>query len=305
VIDIMIPFWGDPDLLLKAVESVLAQTDPSWRLTIVDDCYPESVADRIEELDDPRVRYVRNQKNLGITDNYRRCIELATEDVVVLLGCDDLMLPNYVDIIRTTAKAYPQATVIQPGVEVIDETGTPTHSLRDCVKARLVRPRSERPLLLTGEAAASSLLWGDWLYWPSLAFRRQDLARQDFRDAFPIIQDLALVMDLILAGGSLLYVPTVCFRYRRHSASASATSSIDGRRFEGERRYLALAEKLTMVKGWRRAARHARWRLLSRLDALTIVPRTLCGRQWHGLAVLGRHIVGFSSGSLHSPDERG
>ncbi|MDR1388056.1 MAG: glycosyltransferase [Propionibacteriaceae bacterium] len=295
-IDVMIPFWGDPELLFEAIGSVRAQTDPNWRLTVVDDCYPESVAQRMAELGDDRLRYVRNERNVGITNNFRRCIESASADIVVLMGCDDLMLPNYVATVRAAAQACPRASLIQPGVEVIDQSGATAVSLRDLVKARLVRPRSDRPLLLTGQRAAASLLRGNWLYWPSLAFRRRDLAGVDFRDSFPVIQDLAFVMDLILAGGSLLYVPTVCFRYRRHAASASSSAAIDGSRFEGERRYLALAERLTRAKGWRRAAGRARWRLLSRLDALTIVPGAIASRQWAGLALLLRHVVGFGAG---------
>ena len=40
-VDIFIPFWGDPELLHATVRSVLAQDDDDWRLTVVDDCYPD------------------------------------------------------------------------------------------------------------------------------------------------------------------------------------------------------------------------------------------------------------------------
>ena len=40
-VHVVIAYWGDPELLDRAVDSVLAQTDPDWRLTIVDDHYPD------------------------------------------------------------------------------------------------------------------------------------------------------------------------------------------------------------------------------------------------------------------------
>jgi GT2 family glycosyltransferase len=291
VIDIMLPFWGDAGLLLEAVRSVVAQTSPDWRLTIVDDCNPVSAEAEVAALGDPRVRYLRNEANLGLVANFRRCVQLAEADLVTVFGSDDVMLENYVATVTALAAAHPEADIIQPGVQVIDETGRVYKTLRDSVKATLVQPRLTGPTVLRGEAAAARLLWGNWLYWPSLAFRRVPLQAHDFRDGFPIILDLALLIDLVLDGSALLLDPAVCFHYRRHSASASSSASFDGVRFADERRYFNLAANLCRAKGWPKAAALARLRLLSRLDAVTAIPGAVAGRHWHGLRVLLRHLV--------------
>lgn len=272
-LDILVPFWGDPALLRETVRSVLAQRNDDWLLTVVDDAYPdETVGAWLTELADPRVRYVRKPVNEGITANYRTCVSLATQDVVVILGCDDVLAPTYVDVVAAAHARFPDAAVIQPGVEIIDETGTVVRPLADRIKQQVVRPRARGPRLLAGEQLATSLLHGDWLYWPSLAFRRDVLAATDFRDGMPLIQDLAVVMDIVTAGGSLLLEPTVCFRYRRHRASASSASLLDGRRFAGERDYFRLAAAQVRAVGWRRAERAARLHVTSRLHALTLLP---------------------------------
>ncbi|MDY2668870.1 glycosyltransferase, partial [Schaalia hyovaginalis] len=78
-IDIMLPFWGEAAYLFDTVRAVLAQDSADWRLTVVDDCYPDpAVAEHFAALDDPRIVYIRNEQNLGITANYRRCLEMAT-----------------------------------------------------------------------------------------------------------------------------------------------------------------------------------------------------------------------------------
>ena len=88
MLDILVPFWGDPALLRRTIDSVLAQTSPDWRLTVVDDAYPdESVPAYFASLTDGRIRYVRNETNVGITENYRRCLALAEADFVVFMGC--------------------------------------------------------------------------------------------------------------------------------------------------------------------------------------------------------------------------
>jgi hypothetical protein len=53
-LDICVPYWGDPEQFLLTIASVQSQSDPHWRLTIVDDGYPGTrVADHVAALDDP------------------------------------------------------------------------------------------------------------------------------------------------------------------------------------------------------------------------------------------------------------
>ncbi|RYV51382.1 glycosyltransferase family 2 protein [Pengzhenrongella frigida] len=291
-LDILLPFWGDPALLRETVASVLAQRNDDWVLTVVDDAYPdESVADWFRDLGDPRVTYVRKPVNEGITANYRTCVGLATQEVVVILGCDDVLLPNYVDVVLAAHAAFPGAAVIQPGTRIIDEHGAIVEPMADRIKQRVVRPRAKGPRLLAGEQLATSLLHGDWLYWPSLAFRREVLVATAFRDDMPLIQDLAIVLDVVAAGGSLLLEPTVCFHYRRHGASASSAALLDGRRFAGERAYFELAAGQVAALGWRRAEWAARLHITSRLHALMLIPQVV-RRNPGRVGMLVRHAFG-------------
>jgi len=262
-LDILVPYWGDPRLLRQTVRSVLAQDSPDWVLTVVDDAYPDlTVRDWMATIDDPRVRYVRNARNEGITATFRRCVELATQERVVLPGCDDVLLPGYVSTVLAAHRAHPEVAVIQPGVRVIDASGAAVNPPADRVKA-LLRPRATGRVL-RGERLATSLLHGDWMYFPSLAFRRETLLATPFQQGRAVIQDLALVIDMVAAGEGLLIEPEVCFAYRRH-ASASAPGTA---RFEGEVEYFRDAAAQMRALGWRRADRAARWRVTSRLHAL-------------------------------------
>jgi glycosyltransferase involved in cell wall biosynthesis len=284
-LEIFCPFWGDPDLLFETVASARAQRNQDWRLIVIDDCYPdETVAGRFAAIDDDRITYVRNEKNLGITENYREAIRRATTPYIAILGCDDLLHPNYVDVVLRTIADAPQADVIQPGVVVIDEHGTRVTPLVDRVKQGLLAPKSDgRSVVLTGADMATSLIRGDWLYWPSLVFRTETLKRIDFREGLPIIQDLALLMDIAFDGGSLAYTPEIAFSYRRHGASASQKTIMDGRRFRDERAYYRTARRLARAKGWRKTARVASVRLMSRLHAVTELPGVI--RHGNGAAL--------------------
>lgn len=295
----MLPFYGDVGLLQATVGSVIAQEDPNWRLTVVDDHYPDpTVATWFADLGDNRVRYLRNETNLGINRNFQRCVDLVEADRAVLLGCDDLLLPNYVAVIRRLHAAHPDAGIIQPGVEVIDSQGRPTRTLVDEAKRRLYAPRFSGTLELGGEDLAVSLLRGNWLYFPSLAWRSKALQGTGFRDGLATIQDLALVIDLLQAGETMVVDDEVCFQYRRHLASVSSSRAVAGSRFQEERTYFAEVADRLRDQGWNRAAQTARLHLSSRLHALTLLPRAIGTGNRDGVRTLGRHAFGSGRESV-------
>ncbi|MFD6697512.1 MULTISPECIES: glycosyltransferase family 2 protein [unclassified Microbacterium] len=272
-LDICVPYWGDPALFIETIASVLAQDDPDWRLMIIDDGYPgTTIADHVASIGDERIRYRRNETNVGIIENFRRAVDAAEGSHVVVLGSDDLLLPNFVGHIRATIAAFPDADVIQPGVQVVGSQGEPRRTLVDGVKA-LLAPR--HPATLRGEEMARSLLVGNWLYWPSLAIRTEPARRIGFRDGLPIILDLALLIDIAFEGGTLRYTGVDAFRYRRHPASLSQTALLDGSRFEDERRFYQETARRAEQAGWNRAARAARGRIMSRLHAFNTLPTVI------------------------------
>jgi glycosyltransferase involved in cell wall biosynthesis len=288
-VDILVPFYGDAALLREAVTSVLAQDDPNWRLTVVDDRGPESIEDWFATLDDARVRYLRNPRNLGLTANFNRCLDLVEHDLAVLLGCDDRLLPHYVGTIRAVHDRHPDAGIIQPGVRVIGRDGRPVRTLVDEVKRRVYAPRTTGRAM-AGEELAVSLLRGDWLYFPSLAWRADVLTSVRFRADLRVIQDLALLMELVCRGVVLVADDTVCFEYRRHDASESSATAFDGSRFTEAGVFFADTAARLAEHGWPAAARVARRHLSSRIFALTMLPRSL--RQRAGVGALARHVLG-------------
>ena len=136
-IEVFVPFWGEPDLLYATVESVKAQTDGGWTMVVVDDCYPDpSVAEHFASETDERIVYLRNETNLGITEQLSALPGMASRELMMFMGCDDLMHPSFIATVRAAAAAHPRAAVVQVGVEVVDGDGSPVLPLGDKVKGR-------------------------------------------------------------------------------------------------------------------------------------------------------------------------
>ncbi|MEU0879928.1 glycosyltransferase [Lentzea sp. NPDC005914] len=292
MIDIMLPYYGDVALMQAAVQSVRSQTDEGWRLTVVDDTAHPDVPGWFESLADERIRYFRNERNLGVTGNFTRCLDLAEYEVMSMLGTDDLLLPNYVSTVLAAYKDHPGVGMIQPGVTVIDEHGQPVKALADEVKRRLYAPKVTGRRLMDGEELAASLLRGNWLYFPAITWRTEAIKSVGFRADLRTTQDLALELELIERGEQMLIDSTVCFQYRRHLESVSSKMALDGDRFTEERGlYQVMAERMK-AKGWPRAERAARMHSASRLHALTLLPTAVKGGQRDVARALAKHAFG-------------
>jgi glycosyltransferase involved in cell wall biosynthesis len=290
-LDILMPFYGRVDQFRNAVESVLAQSDPDWRLVIVDDVYPDtSAGDWAQQLGDPRITYLRNERNLGVSGNFNRCISLIENDFAVIMGCDDLLRTNYVSHIARLRSLYPHADLIQPGVTVVDQNGAPARPLADRVKT-LLRPRGPRPRVLAGEDLAASLLRGNWCYFPSLCWRSDRLREFGFREDRRVVQDLTIILQIVLSGGTIVLDDEPVFHYRRHADSVSSRGGIDGSKFVEERDVFYEAADRCDQLGWHRAARVARLHAASRMNALSELPAALWWGDSNGRRALLRHAL--------------
>jgi hypothetical protein len=287
----MMPFYGRFDHFREAVDSVLAQTDRDWRLVIVDDVYPDLEPGRwAQSLGDDRISYIRNETNLRPSRNYIKCVGLMESEFAVLMGCDDVMLPNYVARVKELIAAFPDASIIQPGVTTIDSEGNPSRPLADVVKGfyRLSGTGARR---YGGEELAVSLLRGNWTYFPSLCWRVDELRRHGFRKDLDVVQDLAMLLEITKAGGTLVLDDTTAFHYRRHGASVSAVTGPDGTKFTQERTLFYEVAASCEQLGWTRAARAARHHFSSRLNALTELPAAVRARNSRGRKTLLQHIL--------------
>lgn len=263
-IHFVVPYYLDPRFLIELVDSVREQTSDQWRLTIVDDRYPDTTAEEyVLGLGDPRIEYVRNERNLGATGNVCKCMTLGKEEYLVVMGADDALEPRYVEVVLDAFKRYPDAVMVHPGVIVVDGESRPTDSLADKIK-RVAARSAWKERELDGPAAAQSLMNGNWLYVPAMAFRNDAVPRITRLGEFGSIADLAWSIDMLIGGGTLALDPTPVFRYRRHAASHSSIGAHSERRFEEEQRYYAAAAKQLNAAGWHKAARAARLHLLCR-----------------------------------------
>lgn len=100
-ISVIIPTYGTPIFLQKAIESVLSQTFYNFELIIVDDNNPDTEARRQTEVlmniylsRDKRIKYIKHPRNLNGAVARNTGFAIAKGKYIALLDSDDEYLPT-------------------------------------------------------------------------------------------------------------------------------------------------------------------------------------------------------------------
>lgn len=78
LVTIAIPTYNRANLYLtQAIESAINQTYPNLEIIISDNCSTDDTEMVIRSFKDPRIRYFRQEKNIGGNNNFNFCLKQA------------------------------------------------------------------------------------------------------------------------------------------------------------------------------------------------------------------------------------
>ncbi|HAJ36085.1 MAG TPA: hypothetical protein DCL15_10365 [Chloroflexi bacterium] len=118
---VLIATYNRAESLCHAVQSVLSQPGDYFEVIVGDDASPDHTQDAIKPfLADSRVRYYRNEFNLGMCDNYLKIFGEARGDYIFVLTDDDWLLDGGLERIRGIIQQHPQVGYILSDLPTVD-----------------------------------------------------------------------------------------------------------------------------------------------------------------------------------------
>ena len=132
-ISVIMPVYNPkPTDLERAIHSVLDQSITDFDFIICDDGSESYVKELLNTFTDDRIKYLRNEKNMGCAYSLNRCIEAATGELLIRQDADDYSLPGRFSAL---VKGYEEtkADIIATNIILFDESGEWGH--RDYPKA--------------------------------------------------------------------------------------------------------------------------------------------------------------------------
>jgi glycosyltransferase involved in cell wall biosynthesis len=92
---VLLPTRNRLDLLARAIETVRRQDYADWEIIVSDNFSEEDVAGYIKSLAEPRIKYVRTDRFLPVTENWNNALRQSSGDYVIMLGDDDGLMKGY------------------------------------------------------------------------------------------------------------------------------------------------------------------------------------------------------------------
>ena len=93
-VSVIIPAYRGAKYLGKAIQSVLDQTYTNFELIIVNDASPDNTTEVVESFNDPRIKYLVHEKNMGVSQARDTAILASTGDIIAFLDQDDFIHPE-------------------------------------------------------------------------------------------------------------------------------------------------------------------------------------------------------------------
>jgi hypothetical protein len=108
-----IPTYNRLEMLRRTVESALAQDYPRLEIIISDNASTDGTQAYCEEVSerDPRVRYVRQPRNVGAGPNFREVLDRSSGEYFMWLGDDDWIDPSYVSACAAVLSGKPDVVL--------------------------------------------------------------------------------------------------------------------------------------------------------------------------------------------------
>lgn len=114
-VTVCIPTYGRAHLLQHVVQSVLNQSYTDFDLFISDDASPDNTEGVVKGFADPRIRYNRNENNLGLIPNWNFTIRHAQGEYVFKLDDDDYIHPAFLERTIGLLEKYPNVGSVYSG----------------------------------------------------------------------------------------------------------------------------------------------------------------------------------------------
>jgi glycosyltransferase involved in cell wall biosynthesis len=210
-VSIGLPVWNGEKYLRLALDSILQQDYTDFELIISDNASTDRTQEICQEFaaKDKRIRYSRNQTNIGSSGNYNRVFELARGQFFKWASHDDEI---HTSLLRRCLESFehsaPNTVLVFSKAEIIDGSGRALRLSEDTIDQTAHETFTRLASLIFHRHYAHPL-WG--------LIRSEALRRTRLMGG--IEADHVLLAELALQG-PFVEIPEILYRQRRHAGSA-------------------------------------------------------------------------------------
>ncbi|MCK5285790.1 MAG: glycosyltransferase [Candidatus Pacebacteria bacterium] len=121
-ITVLMPVYNGEKYLEESIKSILNQTFTDFEFLIINDASTDESKNIINSFNDPRIKLVENEENIGLTKSLNKGLILAQGEYVARMDDDDISLPKRFQIQVNLMNKNPKIGVVGTWAKVIGES---------------------------------------------------------------------------------------------------------------------------------------------------------------------------------------
>lgn len=212
------PLYNAEMFLEQTLDSLLAQTFNDFEIIISDNASTDQTKTICQSFmaKDSRIRYFRNEKNLGAAFNYNRTFELSSGKYFKWAAGDDVCAPDYLEKCVPVLEEHPEVVLCYPRTTIIDEYGRTIKQYHDGLDLRSPN-MSDRFRWAVQRTLECNAVFG---------LIRSDILRKTPKIGNYNSTDRVLLVELTLYG-QFYEIPERLFLRRDHAKASSSNTSAE------------------------------------------------------------------------------
>lgn len=212
---ILIPSYDRPEFLEKCLSSIFKSKFRDFEVIVSDDHSPKIVEiERVVSLFSryEQLRFVKQERNLGMANNWNCLASLARGNYLIIVGDDDMIFPTTLARLKYYIEIFPEYSLYGLGYSVIDENDAFCYSrfAPFTFEVSLLFPKFVRHILESG-------ILPFWTFHPfTICYRREISEKVHYNAKASIGSDLLFLFDCINLDMRLLALPEILFLWRKN-----------------------------------------------------------------------------------------
>lgn len=120
-ISVVMPVYNGEKYLREAMESILEQSFSDFEFIVVNDGSTDSSSEIIKSFSDPRIVYIDNGTNFGLSRSFNTAIRVARGTYIARMDADDVSALNRLERQLSFLKRHPHVDIVGSSLLFIDE----------------------------------------------------------------------------------------------------------------------------------------------------------------------------------------
>jgi glycosyltransferase involved in cell wall biosynthesis len=219
LVSIGMPVYNEGGFLIKSLQSLLDQDHQNFEIIISDNCSTDETQQICLEFakKDRRIKYYRNDENVGAIENFRKVIDLASGQYFMLASGHDLWQDCYISACLQQLDEHPEAVLCYSLIQLIDVNDKPLKIIENRFDTRGLSPIT----------SFNSLLWSLRGGNPIYGIIRTNVLKK-VRMVDCMAMDMIFLAELSLRG-AFIQIPEPLFHRRVNKESESSAQAIERR----------------------------------------------------------------------------